>query len=335
MKILTIGGYDEENLELKNKTLEFTKILGAEIINQGHNLINACMTEFDAVIAESAYNTLLENSDGDGSYNRIIGYVVDGKEPTHNFGKIKSSELKDWELGNPGLKIPEPIETADIIITVCGFDGAQRAANWSRIAKKPLLPIVKFGGASATIYREERNNFNNNFTHNITIDEFEDLSQQIISDSDLSKTVINLAERINVSKDAFVIMPFSEDDSLIDAYDSFKTVCLKFKPEYNCLRMDEITDVKRITPEMFNNIKSCAFVIVDLTNERPNVYYELGYADALGKPIIVTAKQGTKVHFDAKDFPIIFWSSQKKLREELTIRINQIAIQQGRLPIGK
>lgn len=328
MKILVIGGLFDDKPELREATIKFTKILGEEIIKGGHTLINSCMTEFDAILAESAFNAL--KTEEDSSIERVIGYIIDGKKPSHQFGKIRNSELKNWELGGPSLIIPEPIDTADAVIIVSGFEGTEKAANWARIANKPILPIVKFEGAAKSIYWEERYNFINSTSKNLTLDEFEDLAQTSFSDEELAQSVLNLAERINTSKSVFVIMSFSEDPSLIDAYESFKDVCSKFKPVYNCLRMDEITDIKRITPEMFNGIKNSAFVIVDLTMERPNVYYELGYADALDKHIIVTAKEGTVIHFDAKDFPIIFWNSQTNLKKDLTIRINQIASKQGR-----
>ncbi len=328
MKILVSGGFNEDKPELLEKTKDFTKILGKEIISQGHTLINACITQFDAVIAESALEALQKEEDS--SINRVIGYIIDGKTSSHSFGKIINSELKDWELGGPSLRIPEPIENSDVIIIVSGFDGAQRAANWARIANKPILPIGEFEGAGKLIYSEERNNFLNSNVKNISLEEFEDLAQKNISNEERAQSVLNLAERVNISKNVFAIMSFTDDPGLEDAYESFKEVCLKFNPSYNCLRMDEITDIKRITPEMLNGIKNSAFVIVDLTLERPNVYYELGYADALDKSIIVTAKAGTNIHFDAKDFPIIFWESQTKLKKELTIRINQIAVKQGR-----
>ncbi|CAM1342407.1 hypothetical protein [Tenacibaculum amylolyticum] len=326
MKILVIGGYHEDNEPLKKECIKFTKILGKEIIAQGHTLLNACMTEFDAIIAESASLLLKE-----GEINsKIVSYIAKGITPSHNIGKIKDSELENWELGTPSLKIPEPISNADAIITVCGSEGVQRAANWARIAKKPILPIKKFKGSSELIYFEEKNNFHQTCNNNITLEDFEDLSQSIINDKELASTVVNLAERVKISKNTFVIMPFTDDEELENTFDSFKIVCSRFNPEYDCIRMDEVTDIRRIIPEMLNHIKKCAFVIVDLTLERPNVYYELGYADALNKPIIATAKKGTVIHFDAKDIPIIFWESQRVLREELKVRIQQIAVKQGR-----
>jgi len=326
MKILVIGGFNDDNSESKEKTLKFVEKLSEQIVNKGHTLLNACRTEFDAVLAQNAAEKLIKNDES--PKDKILGYIIDGEKPSHNFGKIRNSELKDWNLSGPNLRIPEPIENADVVIAVCGFNGTQTAANWARIANKPLLPLVKFEGAAKAIYKEERKKYENIGGNNISLDDFEDLAETTVSDDELALTVINLAERINVSKDAFVIMSFTDDPALIDAYQSFKEVCTQFN--YDCKRMDEITDNKRITPAMFSSIKNSAFVIVELSMERPNVYYEMGYADALDKPMIALAKEGTTIHFDAKDVPIIFWNSQTQLKKDLHARIEQIASKQGR-----
>lgn len=328
MNILVIGGFNDDNPESKKKTLKFVKKLSKQIVNNGHTLLNACRTEFDAVLAENAAKEL--KNIGQKPKDKILGYIIDGEEPSHTYGKIRNSELKDWNLGGPSLRVPEPIENADVVIAVCGFEGTQTAANWARIAKKPLLPVVKFEGAAKAIYKEERKEYENSGDNNISLDDFEDLAETTVSDDELALSVINLAERINVSNDAFVIMSFTDDPALTDAYQSFKDVCSQFDPPYDCKRMDEITDNKRITPAMFSSIKNSAFVIVELSMERPNVYYEMGYADALDKPIVATAKEGTIIHFDAKDVPIIFWNSQTQLKKDLQQRIQQIASKQGR-----
>lgn len=328
MKILVIGGFNDDNSESKGKTLKFVEELSKQIVNNGHTLLNACRTEFDAVLAENAAKELIKSQEE--PKDKILGYIIDGEEPSHRYGKIRNSELKNWNLEGYNLRIPEPIENADVVIAVCGFEGTQKAANWARISNKPLLPVVKFEGAAKSIYKEERKKYEGSGNNNISLDDFEDLSETTISDNELALSVINLAERINVSNDAFVIMSFTDDPALTDAYESFKEVCSQFKPPYDCKRMDEITDNKRITPAMFSRIKNSAFVIVELSMERPNVYYEMGYADALDKPIIAVAKEGTTIHFDAKDVPIIFWNSQTQLKRDLQQRIQQIASKQGR-----
>ena len=55
----------------------------------------------------------------------------------------------------------------------------------------------------------------------------------------------------------------------------------------------------------------------DLTEERPNVYYELGLAHGLTKPVICVAREGTKLHFDVYGLKTLFFGSYRSLEEQL------------------
>jgi len=90
---------------------------------------------------------------------------------------------------------------------------------------------------------------------------------------------------------------------------------------YICERVDGASNVPRILPEILERISGCAFAIVDLSEESPNVYYELGYAEGQNKPVIVTTRKGTNLPFDAKDIPVIFWENQTGLKNMLSRKV--------------
>jgi hypothetical protein len=326
LKILVAGGFDTKDKEVLAKLQSFARLLGKEVISQGHLLLNACRTSFDRAVAESANAAAIEL--GYKPSDRIVSYVMAHKTPIHNFGNVRTSQLVDWELGNPQLRVPEPIEAADTLVIVGGFVGTHRAANWARINHKPLLPVPRFGGAAEKIYAEELATFAENYASKISRSQFEDLAQLTSDAKDFAKTVVSLAVKLQTSSSVPVVMSFSDDPQLSDAYESFKQVCEEFK--YQCARIDEECDIPRILPELLQKLANCAFCIVDISEEKANVYYELGYTTAAKRPIIVTAKKGTPLPFDVKDIPVLFWVNQKGLKEQLRKRIKAIAAKQGR-----
>lgn len=326
LHILVAGGFNENNKEQLPHVEEFAQLLGKEVIRQGHVLVNGCSTSFDRVVAESADAAAKELQKD--PVVCIVSYVLHGQKPAHTFGNVRKSQLVDWELGNPRLRVPEPIELADAVILVGGFTGTHRAANWARINGKPLLPLPRFGDAAEVIYAEELDAFEEKYAGRLTKSEFEDLAQLTSEPAHFARTVVSLAERIQASRSVFVIMSFSEDPALEDVYESFKEVCSQ--EDYDCRRVDDESNVPRILPEILARISDCAFAIVDLSDEKANVYYELGYAEALKKPLIVTAKKGTRLPFDVKDIPVIFWENQTRLKSQLRKKVKEISLGQGR-----
>ncbi len=96
---------------------------------------------------------------------------------------------------------------------------------------------------------------------------------------------------------AFIIMPIdSSKPELQDVLKSIKTICARF--DISAVRADEIEHQQQITDVVLQQIRECEFLIADLSLERPNVYYEIGYAHAMGKRPILFRKKGTQLHFD-------------------------------------
>ena len=111
----------------------------------------------------------------------------------------------------------------------------------------------------------------------------------------------------------FVIMPFAS--AFDDVYSAILDECKKL--HLKAVRVDKTTGSGIVLRKVFNLIERAEFLIVDLTEERPNVYYELGYAHGVGNEendILLIAKEGTKLHFDVAPLSVQFYSSTESLR---------------------
>ena len=79
-------------------------------------------------------------------------------------------------------------------------------------------------------------------------------------------------------------------------------------------RVDENPGSPDLNQDIKMLIESSDFNIFDFSEERPNVYYEFGIADTVGKPVLLIAKRGTKIHSDAYYRRINFYRTTEHLR---------------------
>lgn len=135
-----------------------------------------------------------------------------------------------------------------------------------------------------------------------------------------------LAEKPRVIEDmtqkgyAFIAMPINPTNAeLEDVLDAIKEATRKCG--INAERVDEPHSNERITDRILESIRKAEYVIVDLTGSRPNVFYEAGYAQGIGKTPIYIAREGTSLEFDLKDYPVIFFRSMRELKSGLENRL--------------
>jgi hypothetical protein len=104
---------------------------------------------------------------------------------------------------------------------------------------------------------------------------------------------------------AFVVMQFAEP------YDTFYREVIQNQAEaagYEVVRMDEKAGPGVIFQDIQREIEQAEIVIAEITPPNPNVFYELGYAHALGKPTILLAQRESKLPFDIQSFRVVFYN---------------------------
>ena len=80
------------------------------------------------------------------------------------------------------------------------------------------------------------------------------------------------------------------------------------------LRIDEIHHNRNIDERILREIEGADLIVADLTYERPSVYFEAGYAESQGIPVIYTCRADHfrrdaehQVHFDLRQRNIVAW----------------------------
>jgi nucleoside 2-deoxyribosyltransferase len=117
-------------------------------------------------------------------------------------------------------------------------------------------------------------------------------------------------------------MPFREVWSET-VNEAIRRVCVQIArtfPGFTAEKADEITEPGRITDQIVSAIERADVLVADITGSNANVMFELGYADALSKPIIVLNQSVDATPFDIRDWRQIGYTTDdlRKLSRTLT-----------------
>jgi len=149
-------------------------------------------------------------------------------------------------------------------------------------AKKPSASFATHPPRSPSKAREDRENSERPLTSEPTV----------VSHAVFGTRVFTLDPSL-----CFVLMPFKE--SLKPIYEDHIRGVVEGE-SLTCVRADDIVGVQQITTDIWEHVNRARFIIADLTDMNANVFYELGLAHALAKPVILLTQSIDHVPFDLK-----------------------------------
>lgn len=136
-------------------------------------------------------------------------------------------------------------------------------------------------------------------------------------------------------KRCFIIQPFDEGP-----HDKrYKEVLKPAVSDANlqAYRVDEDPSVAVIIQSIEEGIRNSEACLADISADNPNVWFELGYALALGRGVvIICSKERKKFPFDIQHRPIIRYTPESpsdfdELKRKITARLKALAAKQSQL----
>lgn len=124
----------------------------------------------------------------------------------------------------------------------------------------------------------------------------------------------------------FVAMPFADEHR--DEYD-IAFVEAAHANGYVCERLDLEHFTGDVVREIERRIRTADGVIALLNDLNPNVFLEIGYAMALGKPIVFAVRAGTPVPFDIRNQRRIEYTRIAELRDRMRETIAALGAEAG------
>ena len=122
----------------------------------------------------------------------------------------------------------------------------------------------------------------------------------------------------------FVVQPFDQKFDIVykSIEEATHDACKSQKKKPVLLKTGSFWEIN-IVESVYQALESSNLIIFDITETNPNVMYELGYAHALKKPVIILSEVAKQVPFDTKATNILFYDRQKK-RAEFTHRLHEL-----------
>lgn len=114
----------------------------------------------------------------------------------------------------------------------------------------------------------------------------------------------------------FVLQPFMTEFESV--YALIREAAHLASPNAEVFRLDEVSTPRSLTEAMYEAIESSDLLICDLSGLNPNVMYELGYAHALQKPVLIISQSTERIPFDIRSIRVLIYDRDRGSSEFVT-----------------
>jgi hypothetical protein len=134
-----------------------------------------------------------------------------------------------------------------------------------------------------------------------------DVSRESADAGEKSETLKKLGKSVTVDANdtCFVVMPFEEP--LGNHYTLIFEPAIKKAGLRSIRADDDIFATGKIIDQVWSGINSAKVLVAELTTRNPNVFYELGLAHALRKPVVLVSSNEEDVPFDVRHIRVIYY----------------------------
>jgi len=134
-----------------------------------------------------------------------------------------------------------------------------------------------------------------------------DISGDLPTKADKPDVLKKLGKKValDANDSCFVMMPFAAP--LGNYYEKVYKPAIE-KAGLKAVRADtEIFGAGKIMDQVWSGINAAKVLVAELTTRNPNVFYELGLAHALKKPVVLISSNEGDVPFDLKHIRVIYY----------------------------
>jgi hypothetical protein len=117
---------------------------------------------------------------------------------------------------------------------------------------------------------------------------------------------LSTAAKVSADDSCFVLMPFGSPVG--DYYRQIYEPAIRKAGMRPVRADDDIFGAGKIIDQIWDGINAAKVLVAEMTNRNPNVFYELGLAHALEKPVVLISSNEEDVPFDLKHIRVIYYN---------------------------